>query len=165
MIEVNDIKSLTKLKYNNKLNERALVKENHSVYKWNGSNWEFQGRTGIDTSLFQLNQSIMTGLPAYTDGQISAAKTLIDNWHADHPGSFYMLLSNEQRYYTVFHIGNNFTNPVLENAVVDECLSQIGAIKDISRNDDDVIECWVTVGGTSYVYYLFNYDKGVIECV
>ena len=165
MIEVQDIKTLTKLKHNNKLNERALVKDTHSVYKWNGSNWEFQGRTGIDTTLFQLNQSIMTGMPAYEAGQISAAKTLIDRWHEDHPGTYYMLLSNEQHYYTVLHIGNNYSNPVLENAVIDECLSPLGAIKDVSINDDDVVECWVTIGSTSYVYYLFNYDEGVVECV
>jgi len=165
MIEVQDIKTLTKLKRNNKLNERALVKDTHSVYKWNGSNWEFQGRTGIDTTLFQLNQSIMTGLPKYSHEQISAAKRLIDSWHSRHQGNYYMLLSNEQHYYTVFHIGHDYSNPVLENAVIDECLGALGAIKEVSLTDDDVVECWVTIGDTSYVYYLFNYDEGVVECV
>ena len=79
MIEVQDIKTLTKLKHNNKLNERALVKDTHSVYKWNGSNWEFQGRTGIDTTLFQLNQSIMTRLTAintYLSEHLSGMKII-----------------------------------------------------------------------------------------
>ena len=136
MLKIKDLKTLRKLKHNNKLNELALVEETHTLYKWNGANWEVQGRTGINVSLFELNQGAMTALPAYTDGQISAAKTLIDTWHLSHQGNYYMLLSNEQHYYTVFHIGHDYSNSVLENAVID-CLTEIGIIKEVSINEDE----------------------------
>ena len=165
MIKIKDLKTLRKLKYNNKEDELALVEETHTIYKWNGADWEVQSKTGIDVSLFELNQGAMTAMPEYTQEQISSAKTLIDEWHLRHQGTYYMLLSNEQHYYTVFHIGDDFSNPVLENAVIDDCLRPLGAIKEVSLNEDDVVECWVTIGNTSYVYYLFNYDKGVVECV
>ena len=44
-----------------------------------------------------------------------------------------------------------------------ESLQAQGTIKDISEVDNG-IEFWVTIDNNSYVYYLFNYDKGVIIC-
>lgn len=163
MLKIKDLKTLRKLKSNNKLNELALIEETHTLYKWNGADWEVQGHTGIDVSLFELNQGAMTSLPEYTDEQISAAKSLIDEYCCNNQGTFYMLLSNEQKYYTLFNITGNYDYPVVENEVVD-CLRAVGTIKDVSLNEQNVIECWVTIGDTSYVYYFFNYDKGVILC-
>ena len=163
MLKVKDLKTLRKLKNNNKVNELALVEETRGIYKWDGSNWQSHtSPTGVNVSLFEINQSAMTALPAYDDQSIASAKDRIAKWYEKNKGSYFMLLSNERRYFTIFHIGNTSNKPFLEELF--DCLMELGEIKDISINEDGAVECWITSENTSYVYYLFNYDRGIIEC-
>ena len=161
MLKVKDIKTLHKLKYNNKPDELALVEDTRAMYKWDGSHWQsYTSPTGVNVSLFEINQSAMTALSAYDDRQIKDAQSRVKEWYSKNSGSYFMLLSNEKRYYTIFHVisDSSFLKEFFE------CLTNLGEIKDISINEDNAVECWVTSENTSYVYYLFNYDKGVIEC-
>lgn len=118
-------------------------------------------------SLYELNKQIMSQVPDYTEEQIDAAKKLINSYMVEQNNYFYMLLSNEMRYYTIFSVYNG-TN-VLETFPdeVIECLNSIGPIKSIEKNTDGVIEIWCVP--TSYceeacVFYLFPYDQGVVLC-
>lgn len=164
MLKIKDLKTLMKLKTNNKQNELALVEETKTLYKWNGVNWEiYKSNNGLNVSLYELNQGAITSLPELNEEEILAAKALIKNYLDPSNFSYYMLLSNEKRYYTVFNIGLCSTLfPKPEDEIID-CLRELGQIKSIEINND-AIECWVTESDTSYVYYLFNYDKGVIKC-
>ena len=168
MLKIKDLKTLMKLKTNNKAGEIALVEETRTLYKWDGDNWNIhKPEGGINVSLFELNQSAMTAAPAVPDGDIEAAKEKIRDFvqkftHA----RYFMLLSNERRYYTLFNIGHatgtDFDYDTVENEVI-KCLQNQGVIKDITFSEDN-IEFWVTIEDISYVYYLFNYDLGVIKC-
>ena len=163
MLKVKNLKMLRKLRNNNKVNELALVEETRSIYKWDGKNWHsYKSPTGINVSLFEINQSAMTALPAYDDRSIAGAKDRVAEWYEKNKGSYFMLLSNEKRYFTIFHIGSTSDKPFLEELF--DCLTELGEIKDISINEDNAIECWITSDNTSYAYYLFNYDRGIIEC-
>lgn len=168
MLKIKDLKTLRKLKTNNKVNELALVEETKTLYKWDGANWNIhKPEGGISVSLYELNQSAMTALPAMTDSAIEIAKENIKKYvYNIAPGKYYMLLNNERNYYTLFNTGyssgTNFDYNTIENEII-ECLQSQGIIKDISLVDNG-IEFWVTINNNSYVYYLFNYDKGVIKC-
>lgn len=165
MIEVKDLKTLRKLKYNNKKNETALVKENNVLYKWNGETWKTAGKPGINASLYQINQAIYTSMPELSEEEIIKRKEIIFNYTVDfYNSNYFMLLNNENRYYTLFDTGNGEKAP---NAVEDEvinCLHELGAIKEIELTDQNTIECWVTKDNISSVYYFFDYSQGVIKC-
>ncbi len=82
---------------------------------------------------------------------------------------YWMLLNNEQRYYTIFHRHNwgDMYAIIIEETLPDvliECLQNIGKIKMFETIDNDHIECWVeTPKDGCVVYMLFPYDEGVIE--
>lgn len=168
MLKVKDLKTLRKLKANNKIDELALVEETRTLYKWDGDNWNiYKNPKGVNVSLYELNQGAMTALPAMTTDAIEAAKEKIAEYVSNIPfGRYYMLLSNDRKYYTIFHVGNasgtDFDYETIEDQVID-CLKNQGTIKDISAVDSG-IEFWITIDNNSYVYYLFNYDRGVIKC-
>jgi len=170
MIKVPNSKILMKLKSNNQVGDLALVEETHTLYKWDGANWEVQGRTSFDVSLYELNQGIMTKAPEYTQEQIDEAIKLIQDYVNPIEHEYYMLLSNERKYYTLFDVSIPLDAakvptilPRVENEVI-ECLKSLGQIKSIELSDQGTIECWVTIGDNSYVYYFFEYDEGVIKC-
>lgn len=169
MIKVKDLKTLMKLKTNNKEGELALVEETRTLYKWDGTNWNIhKPKGGINVSLYELNQSAMTAMPPMSDEHIKLNKELIRKHlfmqlAPEDNTRYFMLLNNEQKYYTTFIVKPNIsTISNVEDEVI-ECLQSRGEIKDISFLDDG-IEFWVTEGDNSYVYYLFNYRGGVIEC-
>lgn len=168
MLKIKDLKTLRKLTANNKENELALVEETRTLYKWDGVNWNVhKPEGGIQVSLYELNQNAMTGLPELTKDEIKEKKIEINNFVANfHKAKYFMLLSNERKYYTIFSIGHSsgthFDYLPIEDEVID-CLEMQGKIKDISLADN-AMEFWVTAEDNSYVYYLFNYDEGVIRC-
>lgn len=168
MLKIKDLKTLMKLTKNNKENELALIEETRTLYKWDGSNWHvYKDPKGVNVSLYELNQGAMSAAPAMTDDAIKAAKeTISDFVQSYHHAKYFLLLSNEKRYYTVFSVGNttgtDFDYETIEDEVIN-CLQNQGTIKDIDKVDNG-IEFWVTVDNNSYVYYLFNYDQGVIKC-
>lgn len=167
MLKIKDLKTLMKLKTNNKIDELALVEETRTLYKWDGENWNiYKNPTGVNVSLYELNQGAMTAAPAMTDDMIEIAKQKIADFVAGQNSNYFMLLSREQNYYTVFNTGydtgTDFNYSKIEDEVID-CLKIRGVIKDIDTVDNG-IECWITEEGNSYVYYLFDYQGGVIKC-
>lgn len=164
MIKVKDLKTLMKLKTNNKEGELALVEETRTLYKWDGTNWNIhKDPKGINVSLFELNQSAMTALPPLPAEEIENAKNAIHDFVHGSKQVWFMLLSNEKRYYTVFNTkSGNKELPKIEDEVI-ECLEGQGQIKAF-ENLGDSIELWVTTEEQSYVYYLFGYNRGVILC-
>ncbi len=117
-------------------------------------------------SLYELNKQIMSQLSNYTEEQINEAKNLINSYMVEQNNYFYMLLSNEMRYYTIFSVYNG--TDVLET-FPDEvigCLNSIGPIKSVEKNADGVIEIWCfsIIDEEVHIFYLFPYDQGVVLC-
>ena len=74
-----------------------------------------------------------------------------------------MLLCNELRYYTIFHVCNEYDENVED--IILECLKNIGVIQQINKTEDGrAIECWVKNDKGTFMFMLFNYDEGVISC-
>lgn len=168
MLKIKDLKTLMKLKTNNQNGEVALVEETKTLYKWDGENWNiYKPEGGIKANLYELNQNAMTAAPAMGTEAIETAKKKIADFVMNaHKSRYFMLLNKERGYYTVFNTGHDsgtdFNYHKIEDEVI-ECLESQGVIKDID-NVENGIECWVTAGDNSYVYYLFDYQGGVIKC-
>ena len=162
MLRVKDIRTLRKLKNNNKVNELALVEETRCMYKWDGSNWQsYVSPKGINTTLYEINQTAVTGLPEYTEEMILEKDRELTGWRHITNKAYYMLLSNDDRYYTIFATtgeGRYFGTEVVE------CLKSMGQIKAIDLLENNSYECWITHDDNSHVYYLFPYEEGVIKC-
>ena len=78
-----------------------------------------------------------------------------------------MLLCNERKDYTIFHINNicNDKKPMeLSLCLIDECLKNRGEIRGIDiTKDKGAIEIWLSIDGEAYVYYFFPYDSALVE--
>ncbi len=167
MLKVKDLKTLMKLKTNNQKDEIALVEETRTMYKWDGTNWNiYKPEGGIQTSLYELNQGAVTGLPPMGEDAIKTVKQQIATFVFNQDSKYFMLLNNERKYYTVFITGydteTDFNYPKIEDEII-ECLQYQGELKDVS-NVPGGMEFWITSENASYVYYLFNYGGGVIKC-
>lgn len=116
-------------------------------------------------SLYELNKQIISQLPNYGEEEIQKAKELIKQYDKDCGATYYMLLSNEMRYYTIFSCGYGDMVDTFHSSVID-CLNAIGPIKSIEKNNDGVIEIWCfsIVDEELHVFYLFPYDEGVVPC-
>ena len=179
MLNIKTYNILTALK-NVPENEIAVVEENKKVYIYSENEWkEYTPEDGgLKISLLGLNQMAVTQLPALTKKQLKEARKIIRDYYEkdNFTKEYFMLLSNELHYYTVFKIMNEYKRiegqliinykkdcPALDEEVI-WCLQNLGTIKSIAKNDEGVIECWVTANDTSYPLYFFTYDEGVIEC-
>jgi len=163
MLRVKDIKTLRKLKENNKINELALVEDTRVMYKWDGSNWQsYVSPKGVNTTLYEINQAAITGLPECSEEELSAKTDEFTKWREETNKQYYMLLSNDERYYTMFVTRQYHKLPF--GVEVMDCLKSRGQVKSIELLDNGSFECWITHDNDSHVYYLFPYEEGVIEC-
>lgn len=167
MIKVKDLKTLKALP-NHDEGELALVEKGNKIYVYKKDKWVKYNPEdgGLTVSLYDVNKMAMPNLPDLTDEQIDEAKSMVAKFIASNT-KYWMLLNNEKKYYTVFELTHE-KNVLLVKNIEDEyveCLKEIGAIKSIEQVDG-AIEAWVVdkEDSEAYVYYLFNYDKGVILC-
>lgn len=148
----------------------TLSKYNKEQFEANNPNPD--GSFGI--SLYELNKQIVCTLPEYGEAQYEEAQQAIAEWLSQNPDPYYMLLSNEINYYTVFHLKSpEFyigTEPDW-NKVAAEIIS---IIKEFERpvyvvevDNNGVISVWVKWFEEEEKYatcfYLFPYGRGVVE--
>ena len=168
MIKVKDLKTLKALP-NHKENELALVEKGNKVYVYKEDKWvKYDPKEGgLSVSLYDINKMTMVNFPDLTDEQIDDAKRMIAKFISP-KSTFWMLLNNEKRYYTVFQLTKNKDIILIKNIEdeVIDCLKEIGSIKSIDQVDENTVEAWVVdkTDSEAYAYYLFNYDKGVVIC-
>lgn len=115
-------------------------------------------------TLYQLNQMMVHQLPIYTEDDMDRAEDIIHDWvYNGNKGNYYMLLCNELSYYTLFHAVDNCL--ILENFIAElwDVLHDM-VIRDISIDDNGAVAIWIDWDdNTSHCFYLFPYDKGVVE--
>ena len=122
-------------------------------------------KSNISVSLLDLNKQIIAQQPDYSDQDIIEAKKKIKELkETTQHAQYFMLLSNEINYYTLFTL-DEWANTSFENEVI-LCLKDFGDIKDIDwSSEKDSIDCWVKDFTDQIRYFkLFDYNKGVIEC-
>ena len=145
--------------------EMALVEDESKIYQYKDGDWVvYDAPEGFSISLLELNSMAVTQLNPLTRKEIRKAKAEIRKFTSHSSFGYYMLLSNELKYYTIFNFNENYTDdtPQLEDEVI-ECAKELGKLKSIVTNDDS-IELWITVDDKSYPLYFFDYSGGVIQC-
>lgn len=116
----------------------------------------------IEMSLYDMNKQIMFQMPELDEEKIVAAKNLIKEYDITFESKYYMLLCNEYKYYTIFNCEKQ-NKETLED-VVFECLNNVGQVVSIDKTEDNAaIEIWVKLEKEAKVFYLFDYNKGVVE--
>ena len=120
-------------------------------------------------NLYDLNKDIMKKVPPLTSKEIEDKKFALQNFFSKENGHYYMLLCNEQKDYTVFHLSfsamEGIPSFVTATEEVIECLKNRGKILAIDYMEETgAYECWIRRSGMSYMYALFPYDAAVIEC-
>lgn len=146
-----------------KQDEICYVTSESKYFKYNNDSWEpitIQGN--IDLNIYDMNKSIVSQLPVAKAKELTEGKKKIKGLAAQ--GKYFMLLCNELRYYTIFKIEEQ-SETRFAQAVID-CANDIGIIKSINYPDDNkqAIEIWIEDNEGPHVMYLFNYDKGVVQC-
>ena len=119
-------------------------------------------------TLYDFNKGVLAKAPALPEETILNCQKKIEDWFNEKIDCYAMLLNNDRRDYTVFRLyGNPPANPNPCEIAARECigcLTDRGEILDMGEKEDGAWEFWTRIDGEVYVYYLFPYDKAVIEC-
>lgn len=135
-------------------------------------------QVSLGTSLYDMNKSLIEKqIPDLTDEEMQNKKDMISQFISLHNNSYYMLLCNDKKDYTIFHRNKNHGNgefldkcegyegEFLYNVLIDECLPNRGRTKSIELTENqDAVEIWISIEGESYCYMFFPYDTAIIEC-
>ena len=115
--------------------------------------------------LYQFNKSAMAQIKPLTpqsfDSLTSQVASYIINESLIHNKTYWMLLNNERKDYSIIH-------PLTEVGIlpeIRETLQNRGLVVDISKQEDGSYEIWIRDPETkeNFVYYLFDYTNGIIE--
>ena len=126
-------------------------------------------------TLYDINKSIVeNNITTLSEEEMQNKKDLIIDFIHQANNSYYMLLCNERKDYTIFHRnmeGECFKDDAgtaeenIENILIDECLPNRGRTKSIELTENkDAVEIWISIEGESYCYYFFPYDTAIIDC-
>lgn len=145
----------------------TLNKYNKEQFEANNPNAD--GSFGI--SLYELNKQIVCTLPPLGEPEFEKAEIEIADWLNQNIDSYYMLLSNEINYYTVFHINVDSEAVVDMRVVAREILSIIKEFEcpifTIEVDTNGVICVWAKwfeeEDKYATCFYLFPYGRGVVE--
>lgn len=127
-----------------------------------------KGKTngGFSLTVYELNKIAYAQMPVPEKGsdEYSHLLATLTSYLALHQDvKYFMLLNDELRYYTIFHI-NEDANEVI-HGVLQECLENVGDLIDVDFNEaTDACECWVKNNNQVSMFVFFVYDMGVIEC-
>ena len=125
-------------------------------------------------TLYDVNKNlVLNGEIKLTEGVINSKKEIIKNFLRKTDNTYYMLLCNERKDYTVFRKGSYnediYTDDdhqldEITNILVDECMMNRGEIRGIDlTKEKDAIEIWLIIENEAYCYYFFPYDAAIIE--
>lgn len=113
-------------------------------------------------SLYEMNQQIVSQLPAISAKEKAEGLKSIKKLFTNFDDNYFMLLSNELKYYTLFDFNQSKTSETVEYMIneICNCFRSLGVLKSIEMTrDKNAIEIWID----DNIFYLFRYDKGVIK--
>lgn len=119
-------------------------------------------------TLYDANKQLVTQTcQPLTEEEIQKALEEIIIWFKENCIRYAMLLCNDIRYYTVFNINGKAASPY--HFAASECIGclqdqQVPILSIEFLKDDNVWEFWLQFEDEPKVFYLFNYQQGVIEC-
>ena len=120
------------------------------------------------TTLYDANKQIMANekFTPLNHLELAAAQLQLENffnWQCD---TYAMLYCRELSDITIFHMYET-QNPNPPAIAAKECIGcclDRGLVLSIEKQEDGNYEIWIRVDGEPHAYYLFPYDRAVIEC-
>lgn len=131
-------------------------------FGWREKEIDPKAMINLGLTKYEVNKMIVAQLPSLiNEKQLRTSVQLIRDFiKQEH---YYMLLSNELNYYTLFDVSAKYEEKAED--IVIECLQNIGVIQQINYNEDNTaIECWIKNKKGTFMLMLFNYDMGVVKC-
>ena len=136
-----------------------------------------QGSDGLmTTTLYEINQGIMNGMPALDEDGKSKARQKFFEWFwgnddANNIDHYYMLLCKELNYYTIFHNSQHCagaTDDLMDEddlwCELMDVLSYVGDIKVMEVDTNGAWSIWANWHGEGcHCFYFFPYGGGVVE--
>lgn len=114
-------------------------------------------------TLYELNKAGYNSLPDMTEEAMKSAVDTLVQFLTTFDSNYYMLLNNEEHYYTLFTYKDKHDYYQMAREIISaaECL---GSFKAIERNSD-IVEFWIKDPDLdeTKMYVLFNYEMGVIK--
>lgn len=166
--KIEDLKNSLLLANHANEGDFCIVDETREGFKFQNGKWvpwipEVNGK-GPEISVYELNRSIIRQFPNYKTEQLKGFIADIDEYFNSTKNKYYMLLSAETSYYTVFVNNPDETND-LKNLGSALLAVSLGVGPMVSHDVcEDHIEIWLRnkKDNEVYVYLLFSYDMGVV---
>jgi hypothetical protein len=124
----------------------------------------------LNMNLYELNKLSYMNIPFIEENKLKTiTKEKIKNFFEKDDCFYYMMLCKERSDYTLFNTRSKHTVDISSTMADDvlDCMYNRGfGFIDVFVNDDDVLEIWVrerTEGAIPAVYFIFDYDQGVLE--
>lgn len=118
----------------------------------------------IQMTLYDMNKQVISQKKVMTRFDMNNQRITFAKWIYDNPASYYMLLCRELNYYTIFHRNNENTDRFIDWVYL--IMEELGDVKDISIDTNGAVALWANWNKDPELlscFYLFPYDKGVIE--
>lgn len=120
-------------------------------------------------TLYEINKMAYKNAPNMEN--FEQAMQQIHDYLYVNRSNYYLLLNNENHYYTIFTFkdscneewSHNDTELKAMTAEILDIARELGSIKDIVVNDNGAIEFWIEYNDDVCMFVLFDYSKGVIE--
>ena len=120
----------------------------------------------MDMTLYDFNKAGYGSLPDMDEIALNQASVHVKEFLEQKTpfSKYWLLLSNENKYYTIFHRNSNtFSFNDLTSEVMN-IVQDLGGIKSIELDDGgSALEFWIKYNGECSLFLLFPYDRGVIE--
>lgn len=111
-------------------------------------------------TLYDMNKNIIKQQGKLSKKAFKDGIALIKQYFIDKDNTYYMLLCNENKDYTVFRIIDSFEEA---EAAIRDCLVNRGDTYSITHDKNGGVEIWLEIENEMYCYYLFPYDTAIIE--
>ena len=145
--------------------EIFMEQDEYQEYLKNKNQKKDESKPVAQVNLYQLNQDIMSNQPALSGDGVRKGQLEFFDWISKLPDNakFYMLLCSELNYYTVFHVNDTATKEDFWNELYD-IAKELGTLKAMEI-DSGCFSIWVDwpQDNISHLFYLFPYDRGVVE--
>ena len=145
--------------------EIFMEQDEYQEYLKNKNQKKDESKPVAQMTLYQFNQNIMSSQPALSGDGVRKGQLEFFDWISKQPDNpkFYMLLCSELNYYTVFHINDKATKEDFWNELYD-IAKELGTLKAMEI-DSGCFSIWVDwpQDNISHLFYLFPYDRGVVE--
>ena len=116
-------------------------------------------------TLYELNQQLMANEKKISGLDLISKRKSLEMFFKNSSAEYFMMLCKERSDYTLFHLHDEKSYIKSAEEVI-ECMKERGTILAIDRTQDSLAyEIWIRFENeVNSCYYLFEYDKGVINC-